>query len=325
MTRQRSGRGPSVAALLRIGLSVAVTAAVIAVLAHRLDEAALVEVLGRYDPGWLAAAALWSLTIPVLRAWRLAAAARVPLDLDITRISVMHNLLAATIPARLGDVSLPVMLNRSRGLRLGRAVGILAAVRLHDFIAVSLLASLGIAVAGERAPWLGIPGAGWAALLGLLGGAACLALALALPRVAGLAARAVRGHRRLPRRLAEAADAAAGALADQSRREAAVLVTATVASWVAVAVTFWLVSRAAGLEPPAPAVMMGVAAYALSFALPVNGIANIGAAQAAWAAVLAAFGIAWEPALLAGIVLQLMALATSAGLAGLLSFARPRG
>jgi hypothetical protein len=79
----------------------------------------------------------------VLRALRIRAAGTEILRarlLDVTRVFALHNLSNWLLPARLGEASLPLLLQRRYGMPLSRGAGVLLWLRAIDLHVIGLLA-----------------------------------------------------------------------------------------------------------------------------------------------------------------------------------------
>jgi hypothetical protein len=63
--------------------------------------------------------------------------------------------------------------------------------------------------------------------------------------------------------------------------------------------------------------MLGAAAGNIAFALPINGIAGIGPAQAAWVAATTWAGVPWDDAIASALALHAVVLVNAVALGGL--------
>jgi len=243
--------------------------------------------------GLIGAAVQW------LRAWRFAVLTRGTLalpDARLVRIAFQLNLFNFVLPFRLGEASYPVLMRRAYGQPLWDAAGVLLAARAFDFCAMA-------AIFLASCAWLGLvpPGSGRAAAL--------LGLALALAPVA-LAAGAPVIRTRMP--------ALAARLQLDRRRPAALLAAyaLTFAIWLVFGAVAMVAGSAVADMRPAVA-MLGAAAGSLAFALPVNGIAGLGPAQAAWAAAVSWAGLGWPDAVASALAVYAVTLASALLFGGL--------
>jgi len=266
----------------------------------------LVEVL----VGWgaLARALLAAGWIPVLlvlagllasyalRALRIRSAAALPRDrlLDVIRVFALYNLSNWLLPARLGEASLPLLLQRRYALPLDRGSGVLLWLRLLDLHVIGVLG--GLVVACQLPGW-------WR----LLGGLTLLA-GLVLPPL-GL---------RLLDRLARRWPQARGLAEVAPARLAAALPDLALA-WAA-----WLVklgslgaalSLIAGLSYPAG--MLGALGGDISGVLPLHAPLGAGSYEAGVLLALAPWQPELRPALAAAVQMHALLLAAALLLGGL--------
>lgn len=213
------------------------------------------------------------------------------------RITAIHTCAINIVPARAGEAALPMLLHRHCAMPLGRGLGLLVTIRLHDLAAMT---ALGLAAAvmllrGSVTGGLALAAliiAGW---LGLL-----LLPRLVLPwtdRGPDWLARLAWPLRLLSHGLAGAYALTLGAWA---------------AKWASLAI---IAAAVAGLEPIQAAVAIGAAeAAALS---PIQGVAGAGTFEAAVGAALVFTGLGAAEALHAAVVLHLFLLGVSLLLAAI--------
>jgi hypothetical protein len=203
-------------------------------------------------------------------------------------------------------------MHRRLGYGLLHAAGVLLIARLFD------LATVGAILLGAAAALDLWPGAG-RVLLAL----AALALALA-PfglAVAGLALRPRLA--RLPRVGDAAARLTAGFEAIGGHAAGLAAVGLSLALWLVFGLAAVLVAQAVVATVSPAAAMLGAAAGNLAFALPVNGIAGIGPAQAAWVAATIRAGVPWDDAVISALALHAVVLANAFVLGALAAAANP--
>lgn len=220
------------------------------------------------------------------------------------RIVLIHNAMVNVVPFRGGEAAFPVLLGRTFGTPLARAVASLFWFRLQDALVVAVVA---VAV------WPGLP-----LLLRLAGIAALVAFAWYLPRWA-----------RTPHAWAERGGAAAklaklrNAFAD-STRHARFGWAWTLANWsVKLAAQAWLL---ASLVPAGLAVgAAGALGAELAAILPVQGVAGFGTYEAGAAAAMLPNGVTFASGLHAALALHLfvIACAVASGALAWLVPARP--
>ncbi len=104
----------------------------------------------------------------LLRSLRLRAALPASADarlFDVIRVFAVHNAANWLLPARLGELSLPLQLHRHFGVSLARGSGLLLRLRLQDLHVLGTLGGLVLLGFGhDRWRWIGVS----VALLGLL-------------------------------------------------------------------------------------------------------------------------------------------------------------
>lgn len=304
--------------LPRAALAVLITLACLAYVLRIADPAAYLQLLADAEPLPLLLAGLALAAGYLLRALRVALVLGRAPTRPLLRVSILHNLLSAVLPMKLGEAALPWLLQRGQMAALSSGVGVLLGVRLFDVLALGVVAGGILAASGGRlgtaAPWVG-------GLLALAG----LGLALALPVLARAGERlALRLGRRWPRAGSIAMQISSGALGATGRRRLPLL-GLSVAAWCFVILAFHVAGGAFGLAATPAESALATSAAAVAFALPINGLAGIGPVQLTWAGVMSGFGHAYAPAFSAALAVQLASLATMAGLALLLSIEWPSG
>jgi uncharacterized membrane protein YbhN (UPF0104 family) len=250
------------------------------------------------------AAAAASLGFRGLRLTLLLAPGRLRLARAVP-LAAVAQAAALFVPARFGELALPLLLRREAALDTARGVGVLLVARALDSAAL-----------GAWALWALISLRGGSGATALLAAAALvLPLALLLPGVRwvdGLVRRrggiwADRVHRirasleeahSRPRRLAGAAVACLAMWAFQ---------------WI---LTWWLLAAMGHRWPPGD-VVVGAAAASLANLVPVNLVANLGTLEAGWTAAFSALGVAPATAAATGLAAHLWALVFAAMLGAL--------
>jgi len=281
-------------------LAVAITAICLWFLLTPEIMTSLVRVSAEARPLPILAAIVLSALVQWLRAWRFAVMTTGRLALPgaaLVRIAFQLNFLNFTLPFRLGELSYPVLMRRHLGYGLLHSAGVLLIARLFD------LATVGAILLGMAA-WLDlVGGAGRVALvLGALG----LGLAPFGLVFAGKALRPSLG--RLPRIGDAAVRLTAGLDAIGSRGAGLTAVGLGFALWLVFGLAAILVAQAVVATVSPGAAMLGAAAGNVAFALPINGIAGIGPAQAAWVAATTRVGVPWDDAVISALALHAVVL-----------------
>ena len=301
--------------ILPVFLALAVSAACLYFLLTPQIVASFARLLAEARPlPVLAAFALVAL-VQWLRAWRFNVMMTGRLALPgatLTRIAFQLNFWNFLLPLRLGELSYPVLMNRRLGYGLLHAAGVLLIARLFD------LATVGAILLGAAALLDVWPGAG-RALLAL----AALALGLA-PLGLAVAGPALRPHlARLPRVGDAAARLTAGFEAIGGHGAGLTAVGLSLALWLVFGLAAILVVQAVVATVSPAAAMLGAAAGNVAFALPVNGIAGIGPAQAAWVAATTRAGVPWDDAVVSALALHAVVLTNALVLGALAAVANP--
>jgi uncharacterized membrane protein YbhN (UPF0104 family) len=298
---------------MRRALSTLVAVAVTAGCLWFLLTPQIVKSLGRLAaearPWPILAAFLLGCLVQWLRAWRFAVLTTGRLELPgapLVRIAFQLNALNFILPFRLGELSYPVLMRRQYGSTLMQSAGVLLLARLFD------LATVASILVGAAA-WLKLAnGVNHAVLVG-----AATALALA-PFGLALAAPILRGQAaRLPRVGDLATRATAGFAAIGDRRAAMLAVALGFVLWLTIGLAAVLVAGAVVATVPPAAAVLGIMAGSVAFALPVNGIAGVGPAQAAWVLVTTLAGVPFNDAVLSALALHAVVLTNAVVLGGL--------
>jgi hypothetical protein len=280
----------------------------------------------------LAAFALSAL-VQWLRAWRFAVLttgrSALP-DAPMLAIACKLNFLNFVLPFRLGELGYPALMRQQYGHSLLRSAGILLTARLFDLTTVLaiLLSAAALAIstpAGQLALSAGalvfglspfaLAGLGAALLIRLGPPLARLERRLASPgsgRTAKLGvdlAGRLRGFEPAARHVAHLAAVGHGPLR--------LVVLLGFAIWLAFAGAAILVASAVVDSVGPAAALLGAAAGNLAFALPINGIAGLGPAQAAWVVATTWAGVPQPDAVLSALALHAVVLSNALLLGGL--------
>ena len=251
------------------------------------------------DARWhlLLGAMLLSAVVQWLRAWRFSVMTHgIATRPDATLVSIAFqlNFYNFVLPFRIGEISYPVLMHRHFGQPLAQATGVLVVARLLDLATVSALLSLLAAWAGASGC---TPSTSAAVGIGMALVALLLAWALWMP-FHTLSS---------PRGLAERAGVAA--LRARGTRVAAAVLSGAI--WLAFGALAVLAARAVVEDFSAPAAMLGTAATNLAFALPINGIAGLGPAQAAWVLAVSHAGVGWDEAVITALTVYAVVLSSA--------------
>ena len=284
-------------------LAALVTAAVLALLLSPEVLRAFGAALERARPGPLLLALAFGFAVQYLRAWRfgvMSLGRRGPPQGPMLGIALRLNLMNFLLPFRLGELTFPVLMRRVYRQDPLHATGVLVLARVFDLCLVGALFCFALLATGA--------GGTDPAARALLGSAAVACVGLPLALVAGgraLVGRWQPGGRAgdLLRRLAVGLDD----LGHGPRARLAVFLSAGI--WLAHGGLSVAAASAVIAGFPTWSGLLGAAAHSLAFALPVNGLAGVGPAPAAWAGAVAWTGIVWSEAVVAALTMHAVAVA----------------
>lgn len=296
--------------LVRSIAAIAVSAGLLALLLSRLELGPALERFGSAEPAAIGLAALFSLLVLLLRALRFSALTRAA-GLGVTAPAVAIQVFLNRItPFRLGELSLPLLLERHGGEAFSGSLLSLLFVRLLDLGIVLWAIALSMAVVPDRA---GLPAIVAASLLLLVllgtfrhwmgGGVRLLARATA-----------PLGKGRLAR-LHAAVERLASATAEIRRLEGLAYAKVTLTSlgiFLGQTAMFGALLLAYGHRLPLLDLTRGSAVAQGGAALPVAAIGTIGTQEASWVAGFAWVGLPLQEAIVTGIAAQLLTLAFAA-------------
>ena len=301
---ERRGVRPLLAAA---GLVVTVVCMYFAVRGVALEDAR--AALAGSDLLWLAP------TLPVfavavalraVRWWSVFAPDQRPPMRAITYALLIGYFFNNILPARAGEAARVIALHRRAITSRAETVGTVVVERLFDVLAL-------LVVLFAAYPWL--PEVTWlraAAIFGALVVAVLLALVFVVARYEERAVQRLLSPLRRIRRegVAERLEAAAlnatrGLVALRSPRVALRGMALTIASWVVLAVSFWILTHAFALHLPLAAGILVTVAVNLSLVLPASPAA-LGVFEAATVVALRAFDVPHAEALSYALVLHLL-------------------
>lgn len=308
--------------LWQIALAASVTVAVFALLFFDSDFDRYVATVRSAETSWLLSAVVMVVVLGVLRAWRLATAIEYPLQPIFLRISLFHNFVTMVLPARIGEIAMPLLLKRA-GLRpAASAAGVLVVLRLLDLLSVLVIGGFAAGLTTFADPvynW--INGLGW--WTGSLASAALVVLpffpklvrAFFSPIGTPSGGRWVGAIRNL---MASAANCLAPRLYIR-------LVLLSLITLMSMFLVHYFCARAVSAAPNLAGTVLASTAAILAFTLPINGIGGLGPVQAAWSLTLSAQGVVWETALTAGLLMYVVSLAVSGLMTGAAKILVPSG
>lgn len=303
MTSQRTAR----ALLLAAGFVVTIAAMALAVRGVALDDTA--DALAGSDLRWLAPATVVFVAGVALRAvrwWSLFDVERRPPPRAVARALLVGYFFNAILPARAGEAARVISLHARTRTPRAQTIGTIVAERVFDLLAL-------LAILAAAYPWLPpIPWLRAAAILGLVAVAGIAVLVFVLvrydERAIGWLLSPLRRIRRdgFAERVGTAAiNATRGLVAIRDPRSAIESLGLTIASWVVLSCSYWILMRAFSLELPLSAGLLVTVTINMGLALP-SSPAALGVFEAATVIALRAFDVPHAAALSYAIVLHLL-------------------
>ena len=306
----------------QLALTVSITVAVLALLFYDNDFDRYLAAVSGAEPSWLLSGAVMVVVLGVLRAWRLAAAIEYPLQPIFLRISLFHNFVTMVSPARIGEIAMPILLQRAGYRRPASAAGVLVVLRLLDLLSVLAVGGFATGLTAFEDPAYD-----WLNELGWWTGSLALGGFVVLPLVPGLIGAV------FPPIGAPSSSRWIGAIRSlvTSARTCLVprlylrLVLFSLTALVSMLLVHYFCARAVSAAPSLAGTVVASTAAILVFTLPINGIGGLGPVQAAWSLALSAQGVVWETALTAGFLMYIVSLVVSGLMTGIANLLVPPG
>ena len=298
---------PSLGKILARSLAgLAVTAVFVFLLVRFVPLEPMLSAIASAAPELLVASLLLVILGQVLRGWRIAIliSPRAVPSFTAYRISVLHNFLASLLPARLGELALPAMLKRSYGIGFAAGAGILLGARILDLLIILSVAGISF--------WAVVPAGselGGLRALGLIGGLAAIAGFLAMQHLRRLCAHLAEHQAwqsdpskrgRVPALFLKLLQACA---AIPPRR----ILLAQISSltiWITLFAAYHAAALAVASAVSFDTTLLAGTLGSIAFVLPVNGIAQVGPFEAAWAFGAVLGGLSLADALAAAVTIH---------------------
>jgi len=226
-------------------------------------------------------------------------------------VTCNYNLATAVLPGGLGELALPVTLNRRDAVPLPEATSTLVLTRLLDIVGVLAVGLVSAVVA----PHVG----GWRLLAVAVTAVGLAASIVLVHRTAWLAARLRPAHDRggrLRRLLAIRVTALADAMRAQHRRIGRAAIAGTTVMWLATAGMQVALARSFGVPLPWAAGGLAAVVVLLLAAIPIRSVAGIGLQEAGWTLALTAFAHDTHDAAAHALAIHVLTLALLLGLWG---------
>lgn len=304
--KSANGLGRAIA----IAISLAVTAAFGFIAVYFIDWNSFVAAYAKISLTKLVILSALGLIPVLLRVLRLCVAIGQPVQWIFFRAVTIQGAAVATLPAKIGEAVLPLVLMRHAEYSLPRAVGVLLLLRLYDLLTLMVTGAVSLALLATD---FGM--AGWRPLL-LLGAAATVGGMVLFPWLAALVSRQIRNYLNPEGKIVRLVDQLSFAARDLPKKRLAGLIAVSGCVWISLFLVFYLTGMIMDASPgPAASVLAGVAG-ALAFALPVNGLANLGPFEAAWAGVMIPLGVVPGHAIAAAVLSHFIQIFCNLALAG---------
>lgn len=293
-----------------IALSLAVTAAFGYIAYYFIDWHAFVAAYARISLAQMVGLCALGLMTVLLRVVRLCVAIGQPLQWIYFRAVTLQGAAVATLPAKIGEAVLPLALVRQAGYSLPRAIGVLLLLRLYDLLTLIVFGAVSLALLTEQFSIAHLQPVLWIAA------AATLGVMALFPASAAMVSRLFHKYLNPQGKIVSLIDQLSFSSRDLPLRRLAGLIVVSGLIWASLFLVFYLTGIITGATPgPAASVLAGVAG-SLAFALPVNGLANLGPFEAAWAGVMIPLGVIPASAVAAAVISHFILIFCNLALAG---------
>ncbi len=300
---------------LRPLLAVLVSSAAVAIIVSRLDgERAWAAVRGA-DPGWLLAAGVLTAVTVFVRGVRFHSVCRTPGLWVTTAAIAVQTLINRVAPMRLGELSLPYLLQRHAGASGAEVLMTLVLIRFVELAVVIPLLLLSALAGG------GVGFGAWSGLIALV----LVGLLLVLIYFRALVRFAVSTLERVAQRVGVASTTLAGRVLQSLTRAAAGserlsggqrfgLFALTLAQLTFQIGVFAAILAAFDLSVGPLALVTASCVAFTGVALPVPSVGTVGTLEASWVAGFTWVGMNLEDAILTGLATQVLTLVFNAAL-----------
>jgi uncharacterized membrane protein YbhN (UPF0104 family) len=295
---------------LSIALSLAVTAGFGFIAWYYIDWNAFFAAYTRISLTQLVGLCALGLVTVLLRVARLCVAIGQPLQWIYFRAVTLQGAAVATLPAKIGEAVLPLALVRQAGYSLARAVGVLLLLRLYDLLTLMVFGAVSLALLAAD---FGM--AAWRPVL-LAGAAGAVGVMMMFPQLAILVSRLFHKYLKPEGKIVRLIDQLSFSSRDLSPPRLFGLILVSGLIWACLFLVFYLTGVITGATPGPSASVLAGTAGSLAFALPVNGLANLGPFEAAWASIMIPLGVAPASAVAAAILSHFILIFCNLALAG---------
>lgn len=224
------------------------------------------------------------------------------------QITVIHNFLNAILPARIGEISLVVMLRAQSQVPVLSGIGVLIGLKVLDLLIVIAFGGIGA--------WLALPSdgeLGWVRGPALVaGGVATLGFFLLPGIIVTFSDFTRRLHLSRPGKLYAVLSQVTASFAGMSRDTRRRVQGITLFNWLLLLAAFYAGTASVSTDVTIDSLLFLIGTSSFALALPVNGIAQIGPFETVWTYAATATGMSYTDGLLSAIVVHGALIATSA-------------
>ena len=288
-------------------LSFLITAGILFVLLLQISLKDLYALLKTVDPFWVALGSSAYLLAVLFRALRfkwLIDSTGIPLS-DLFRITAFYHTSLMILPSKLGEFSLPYLLNKISGINVAQGLASLVVSRVYDFfIVLMVLVSVSVGFQGLIKVNLLLVIFLIILLIGfiVLGLLYMSSLLKYFSNVLGrMSDRTGWGKAKyIPWTQEKMNEVAEGFSAIKTRRTYFPVSLTSLASWVMIFWTLYAYMKSFGIDLPLMKMLFGSTIGVIANALPISGIGNWGTLEAGWAAGFLIVGLSKEKAIATG-------------------------
>ncbi|MCZ7687014.1 MAG: flippase-like domain-containing protein [Sandaracinaceae bacterium] len=314
---------------LRVALGLAVTAALLALLARYVDLEDVRDVLVGADLSWVALGLVLYVALQAVRAVRFKLLAPEASMRLLLGVHAVHALLLRVMPMRTGELGFAWLMRRSGAVGFTQSLVSVLLLRILDLASVLAVFAAALALFSGTFREDAAPNTALAIGVGVVAALAPLYLrhllvlahrvfdgALAATRLARVSS-VERGQRSL-----RTAVASTGTIPQRVLWQVTGL---TVVQWAINFALFWVLLEAMGIEVSVAQSILGGTGSVLGGLLPLAGVGNFGPLEAGWSLGFAAVGVETESAVASAFGFSVISFAYSVvvGAVGWISLPRP--
>jgi uncharacterized protein (TIRG00374 family) len=314
--------------ILRIIVPVVITVFLISILLHYSNPQTIFQLVRNSAPSSLIAAFGIYVCVYLLRAIRFR---QFPMlnqlsTSDLLPIASLHSFMNLIFPMRSGELSLVYLLRRFHQTEIGSGIGILLLVRLFDLIALALCLTGSLVLFGTRGdgavdPWLLVIAILMGLIITLISLTASVWWRFLVEFLERVSEFLYLKEKSWCQTLLNWMDEIERVLQSAKRISFSIRLLATsLACWLSLFLAFWFLLQAVGISRFSyPEVIIGSTGAAITSAIPINAIGNLGTLQLGWTAGFSALGMSVEEGIASGFAINIFILIFSSALA-LISF-----